>query len=171
MRAGILLGFVSPRQCLLISLCDNILGIPHHEWRLRPDFSTRTSVSMSGSIHAYHAPRANPGLCCARISKYPGPLWLGRAETGAFWPFLTMGCQSSAGGQPANLDKKIGRLPGFTRPERRGRSEPHPTPGAISCTNPTGRLSARTKLRRFRIPGPCRLPNALDSPVERRHRA
>src|SRR5438876_6082086 len=54
MRAGILPGFVSPRQCLLISLCNKDLGIPHHEWRLRPHFSTRTSVSMSGSIHAYH---------------------------------------------------------------------------------------------------------------------
>src|SRR5437867_2751671 len=41
-----------------------------------------------------------------------------------------MGCQSSAGGQPANLDKKIGRLPGFTRPDRRSRSEPHRLWGA-----------------------------------------
>src|SRR6266571_5444399 len=82
MRAGILPVFVSPRQCSVISLCDNILDIPHHEWRLRPHFSTRTSVSMSGSIHAYHTPRANPGLCCARISKYPAPLQLARAEIG-----------------------------------------------------------------------------------------
>src|SRR6267378_5801011 len=31
MRAGILPGFVSPRQSLVIRLCDNELRIPHHE--------------------------------------------------------------------------------------------------------------------------------------------
>src|SRR6266550_7951259 len=45
-RAGILPGFVSPRQCLVIPLCSNDLGIPHHEWMLAPPFSTRGFVPI-----------------------------------------------------------------------------------------------------------------------------
>src|SRR2546422_204112 len=80
MRAGILPGFVSPRQWLVISLCDNALGIPHHEWRLRPHFSTRTSVPMSRSAHAYQAPMVSARLSCAPSPKYPKALQLDRSE-------------------------------------------------------------------------------------------